>query len=133
MPNIYNEIASVILKLATAGVTICTAVFIVPWIKNTLVPWLKEKRLYSLCVKFVGAAEKLAESGQIDKDAKKAYVLELLAAKGIKVTQEVDAFIENAVIELDIAMKDSFEEIQDAFEGDIEQDDYNEDMEEQAV
>lgn len=66
-----------------------------------VVPWLKEKKLYGVVKKAVYAAEKWAENHEIDK---KAYVVEKLEAAGIKVTPVVDAFIESAVKELDIAL-----------------------------
>lgn len=66
-----------------------------------VVPWLKEKKLYGIVKKAVYAAEKWAETHEIDK---KAYVVGKLEAAGIKVTPVVDAFIESAVKELDIAL-----------------------------
>lgn len=70
-----------------------------------IIPWLKEQRIYSTVVKFVRAADKLAQSGAITKKSKKKYVVQLLTAKGIKVTPEVEAFIEAAVTELDLAIE----------------------------
>ena len=66
-----------------------------------VVPWLKEKRLYDTVVKMVQAAEKWSKTHNIDK---KAYVIEQLEAKGIKVNSIVEALIESAVQELDIAL-----------------------------
>lgn len=66
-----------------------------------VVPWLKEKRLYDTVQKMVDAAEKWAETNDIDK---KAWVVSQLESKGIKVSPYVDALIEAAVKELDIAL-----------------------------
>ena len=70
-------------------------------ITTYLIPWLKEKRLYVVVKTAVQAAEKLAESQQITKETKKAYVIDFLESKGIKVTYEVDVLIESCVEELD--------------------------------
>ena len=69
-----------------------------------IIPWLKEQRVYSLIVKLVRAAEKLGESGMIEKESKKTYVIKLLVSKGYSVTPEIEAFIEAAVTELDLAL-----------------------------
>ena len=57
------------------------------------------------------AAEKQAEAGTIDKATKKRFVVELLEANGITVTPEINAFIEAAVKELDLAEKNAIGEI----------------------
>ena len=56
-------------------------------------------------------AEKQAEAGTIDKATKKRFVVELLEANGITVTPEINAFIEAAVKELDLAEKNAIGEI----------------------
>ena len=66
-----------------------------------VIPWLKEKRLYDTVVKMVQAAEKWSKTHNIDK---KTYVIEQLEAKGVKVNSIVEALIESAVQELDIAL-----------------------------
>lgn len=66
-----------------------------------VVPWLKEKRLYDTVKKMVDAAEKWAETNNIDK---KEWVVSQLEAKGIDVNEYVEALIEAAVKELDIAL-----------------------------
>lgn len=105
MDALYSEIASGILQVVCAMIGILLTAVIVPWIKASAIPWLKEKQLYGLCTKFVRAAEKLAKTGAIDKAEKKKYVVKLLTDKGVKVTPEVDAFIESAVEELDLAVE----------------------------
>ena len=66
-----------------------------------VVPWLKEKRLYDTVVKMVRAAEKWAQTHDIDK---KAWVIQQLTAAGVTVSPTVEALIESAVQELDIAL-----------------------------
>jgi|GEM_PF-1671615 len=66
-----------------------------------VVPWLKEKRLYSTVVKMVQAAEKWSKTHEIDK---KAWVIQQLVDAGVKVSPTVEALIESAVQELDIAL-----------------------------
>ena len=82
--------------------TVFTAVLI-PWLKRTVYPWLEDKRLMGLVRQFVMAAEKLASTGEIDKSHKKSYVVKLLTSHGIEVNSRMDAFIEGAVEELDLA------------------------------
>ena len=65
-----------------------------------VVPWLKEKGLYGIVRKMVLGAEKWAKSHDIDK---KEWVIERLEARGIKVNDYVEALIECACEELDIA------------------------------
>lgn len=67
------------------------------------IPWLKDKRLYGIVTVLVKAAEKQREAGTLTIP-KYDYVVQMLEAKGIKVTAEVKAVIEAAVKELDIAV-----------------------------
>ena len=85
--------------------------YVIPYIKNDFMPWLKDKRIYGIVKSFVQAAEKLAESGVIEKIDKKAKVIELLTNKGIVVDATVDAFIESCVKELDMVTSVVREEI----------------------
>lgn len=91
-----------LLETILGVISLVVSYYVIPAIKNDLVPFLKEKRVYNLVEKFVGAAEKLAETGVIPKIDKKKTVIELLESKGIVVTSEVKAFIEGAVKQLDI-------------------------------
>ncbi len=96
MEEIVSMATSLIIKLIIAGATALITYYIIPY--------LKEKNLYDTVSKLVKAAEKLAQSNQIDKDKKKDYVIDLLAKKGIEITPLIDAMIEAAVTELDLAM-----------------------------
>ena len=73
------------------------------WLIKTGIPWLKDKRLYGIVTVLVKAAEKQREAGALPIP-KYDYVVQMLEAKGIKVTAEVKAMIEAAVKELDIAV-----------------------------
>ena len=66
-----------------------------------VVPWLKEKKIYDVVVKHVKAAEKLAQTSNINK---KDWVLDKLTEAGIAITPAIDTLIECAVQELDIAL-----------------------------
>ena len=65
-----------------------------------VVPWIKEKGLYDIVKKMVQGAEKWSETMDIDK---KEWVIERLEARGIEVNDYVEALIESACEELDIA------------------------------
>lgn len=106
-----DSILGNILEIISTIISLVVAFYILPCIKSDLIPWLKEKRLYSTVESFVKAAEKLAESGVIEKCDKKGKVVELLENKGIKVDETVEAFIESCVKELDIITSTIYEEI----------------------
>lgn len=116
MDNVINTLISGLMQLvfAVAGAAF-TGIF-VPWMVKTGLPWLKEKRIYSIVRKFVQAAEQQAEAGFIRKGDKKEYVEKMLVAKGITITDEVDAFIESAVKELDLAAQNAMVQIGELFE-----------------
>lgn len=103
MVTIYEQIASVGVKVVCTIISIIFTAVIVPWLKNTVIPWLREKRLYNIVNQYVLAAEKLCSTGAIAKDAKKEYVTNLLANRGVAVNESVNAMIEAAVQELDLA------------------------------
>lgn len=114
--TIITNLLHLVLAVAGAAVT----GLLVPWVVKTVIPWLKEKRLYGIVKKFVEAAEKSAEAGKIDKATKKEFVERLLEAKGIEITPEVDAIIEAAVEELDIAKDSALRELIEAFIGELD-------------
>lgn len=105
-------------------------------IGSVVYPWLKEQHAYSMIVKFVRAADKLATSGKIAKKTKKQYVIGLLKAKGITVSPEIEAFIESAVTELDLAIESGVLLFPDIFTDEehvLEEKDANEHEEEMNV
>ena len=109
--TIWSSIMPNVLEIILTIISMIIARYVVPYIKTDLIPWLKERRLYNITRDFVQAVEKMAESGIIAKQDKKAKVVELLESKGIKVDATVDAFIESCVKELDIVTLAVSEEI----------------------
>ena len=99
--TILNSILPNILEIILTIISLVVSYYVIPCIKTDLIPWLKEKHIYSTVKKFVKAAEKMAESGMINKVDKKSKVIELLNNKGIEVNEVTDAFIESCVKELD--------------------------------
>ena len=112
--TLMESISSNILEIISTIISLVVAYYIIPYIKSDLIPWLKEKRLYGMVKNFVKAAEKLAESGAINKCDKKKTVIELLEGKGVKVDATVEAFIESCVKELDIVTSTIYEEVIEA-------------------
>lgn len=102
LKTILDSISSNILEIITTIISLVVAYYVIPFIKDEMIPWLKEKRLYSVIKSFVQAAEKLAESGVIEKVDKKAKVIELLETKGVVIDATTEAFIESCVKELDL-------------------------------
>lgn len=93
LSNLFEVVASII--------SILVAQVVIPYISTELIPWLVEKRLYHIVSIGVQAAEKLAQSEPMSGLEKKYYVIKYLQKKGIKVTPEVETFIESVCQELD--------------------------------
>ena len=110
---ILEAVTTNVLDIVIAVLSIVVGVYVIPLIKNELKPWLEEKRIYGLVQKFVEAAEKLAETGVIERIDKKSKVIQLLEANGIDVTPTVDAFIESCVKQLDLIGSVIVEEIKE--------------------
>jgi hypothetical protein len=111
LETLLDSILSNVLEIIAAIISLVVAYYVIPCIKNDLVPWLKEKRLHSTVKNFVQAAEKLAESGVIEKVNKKSEVIKLLNKNGIVVDETIEAFIESCVKELDLVTSIVYEEI----------------------
>ena len=107
MNEFVELLVSNVLEIVIAGVFLLLTTYVTPWfinvagpfIKNTVIPWLEEKRLYGTVKNFVEAAEKMAENEKFDK---KAWVISQLESKNIKITPEVEAYIETACKEIDM-------------------------------
>ncbi len=127
--DFYLQIASGVLQIVVALISLVFTAVILPWVKNQGIPWLKEKRMYSLVSKFVMAAEKLGETGVIDKTDKKKYVIRLLKDKGVDISPEIEAFIESAVEELEEVWDINVDEIMDGFTVEEVEDEAGEDEE----
>ena len=108
---IWNSILPNIFKIVATIISLVVAYYVIPSIKEDLIPWLKEKRLHNIIKNFVQAAEKMSESGAILKESKKDIVIKLLEKRGIVVDETIDAFIESCVKELDLISSTIYEEI----------------------
>lgn len=108
---LMNSIMGNTFEIIATIITLIVSYYVLPLIKNSLVPWLKEKRVYDTIKKLVKAAEKMSESGMIQKVDKKTMVIKWLEEQGIEVTDEISALIEAAVKELDIIVSTTVEEI----------------------
>ena len=114
MNEFVELLVSNVLEIVVAGIFLLLTTFVTPWfknvaspfIKNTVIPWLEEKRLYGIVKHFVEAAEKKAENGKFDK---KAWVLRQLEGKNIKITPEVEAYIETACKEIDMIVNETID------------------------
>lgn len=115
MTELMIELVAVLLQIVVVACLGLLTKHALPWLNDVVVPWLKERHLYNLICHFVRAAEKLADTGKIDKDTKKSYVIKLLKAKGVNITDEVDALIESAVMDLDMAVGSASEMVFDIF------------------
>ena len=111
LETIWESILPNILEIVLTIISLIIGYYVVPYIKNDLIPWLKEKRLYNIIKSFVQAVEKMAEAGLIEKADKKNEVIKLLKNKGIVINDTIDAFIESCVKELDIISSTVREEI----------------------
>lgn len=111
LETIWDTILPNILEIVLTIISLVVSYYVIPSIKSDLIPWLKEKRIYSIVKNFVQAVEKMAETGAIDKTTKKAKVIELLQSKGINVDSTVETLIESCVKELDILTSVVVEEI----------------------
>lgn len=118
MTEMIIELVALLLKIVIVACLGLMTKHALPWMQEVAIPWLKERHLYNLICYFVRAAEKLADTGVIEKATKKEYVVSLLKQKGVNVTSEVDALIESAVLDLDMAVASVFDVIYDAFDDD---------------
>lgn len=97
MSDFLNEVIITIVRLVVAGCMTYVSAVIIP----AVTPWLKKVGIYSIVKMCVNAAEKLAETGKINKEDKKAHCVTALKAMGIEVTPIIETMIEAAVEELD--------------------------------
>lgn len=109
--TLINSISNNLLEIVITIISLVVSYYVVPAIKDDLIPLLKELRIYGTIKKFVQAAEKLAEAGTIEKVDKKKYVISLLKKNGIAVDDTLDSFIESAVEELDKVISVTKDEI----------------------
>ena len=102
LETIWNAILPNILEIILTIISLIVSYYVIPCIKRDLIPWLKEKHMYSIVKNLVQAVEKMAETGAIDKTTKKIKVLELLQSQGITTDSTIETLIESCVKELDM-------------------------------
>lgn len=95
----WEEIADIVIKLVVTVISGLITVY--------LIPWLKEKysaeqlnRIFKMIDKFVAGAEQIANVYGHDGPWKKDYVEAQLAEQGVSISEEVNSYIEAAVINL---------------------------------
>lgn len=94
MMDFFNQAVSTITQLVVMGAGTALAYY--------GIPLLKKLGVYGMVKIGVFAAEKLAESGKIQKIDKNAEAKKILAMLGIKESPLTDAMIEAACKELDV-------------------------------
>lgn len=103
MMDFFNQVVATITRLVVMGAGSMLVYY--------GVPLLKKLGVYGLVKIGVFAAEKLAESGKIQKIDKNAEAKKILTMLGIKESPLVDAMIEAACKELDVQEKKLKEEL----------------------
>lgn len=98
---ILTTIGGNVLEIVLSVISIIISYYVIPAIKNDLIPYLREKRLYDAVYKAVQAVEKLYETGVVEKVDKKAKAIEILEDHGIYCNSVIEGYIESAVKQLD--------------------------------
>lgn len=124
--NDWAQIVLAVFRFVLAVATVVFAGVALPWLRKEGLPWLKEHRLYSLVRRLVQAAEKMYEYDECASNAKHDYVVNVLKSKGIEVTSEIEAYIDSAIEELDIAWMMACSGVTEVFD-EYEDDDENPD------
>ena len=108
----WNTIINEALKLVCMIAISIVSVYVIPWIKAKEADLRAEAAttgrefVLDTIDKLVAGAEQIADANNYDCDWKKNYVVELLEKKlGVEVNEELDAYIESAVILLHNALK----------------------------
>lgn len=116
--NDWAQIALAIFRAALTAVSVVAAAVVIPWLRKELIPWLKDRRVYGMITRLVQAAEKVWQYDEAAGQEKYKYVVNILKAKGIEITDEVEAYIESAVKELDLVTMGVMNNIADEFDED---------------
>jgi high-affinity Fe2+/Pb2+ permease len=111
--EIVNVLKNNLLDIIITIISLVVSYYIIPTIKNDLIPFLQEKRMLNIVKTFVEGVEKMTEAGIIEKCDKKDKVIQLLESKNIKVTPEIDVLIEACVKQLDIVADNVINEIKE--------------------
>lgn len=115
MNQLYPYIMNTIVDILKVAIFAAFSLVIIPWLRKSAIPWLKDKQLYGIVQKFVRAAEKMGEAGIISKEDKLNYVVGLLERHGVTITPEVRALIESAVGALDAEFAKNASAVVDEF------------------
>ena len=99
--QIVADLIAAALKLLLLVVLWLAARILLPFLKNTVIPFLEEKHLMGIVRILTRSAEKQGETGAIDKSQKRDFVIKWLKKKNIQITPFVENMIEAAVEELD--------------------------------
>lgn len=126
--NEYAQIALAVFRMVLTVLLVVVTGLLIPWLRKECIPWLKERRLYGLISKFVQAAEKVYEYSENAGLDKKRYVIDALRDKGYEITDEIEAYIESAVQELDLFTTAAISGIADVF---VDEDEWPEDEEDE--
>lgn len=126
--NEYAQIALAVFRMVLTVLLVVVTGLLIPWLRKECIPWLKERRLYGLISKFVQAAEKVYEYSENAGLDKKKYVIDALRDKGYEITDEIEAYIESAVQELDLFTTAAISGIADVF---VDEDEWPEDEEDE--
>lgn len=118
--NDYAQIALAVFRVVLTILAVVLTSILIPWLRHECIPWLKERRLYTLVSMFVQAAEKFYEYSENAGEDKKQYVIDALRDKGYEITDEVEAYIESAVEELDLFTMSAVSGIANTFVDDEE-------------
>ena len=111
MEEILNACLTNLAQVVALTISILVSYYVLPFIKNTMIPKLKEQRNYDVIQKLVLGVEQMAQSGAIQKVDKKDIVVKMLEGKGITVNDEINVLIESCVKQLDLMTSTAVSEI----------------------
>ena len=111
MEEILNACLTNLAQVVALTISILVSYYVLPFIKNTMIPKLKEQRNYDVIQKLVLGVEQMAQSGAIQKVDKKDMVVKMLKGKGITVNDEINVLIESCVKQLDLMTSTAVSEI----------------------
>ena len=111
MEEILNACLTNLAQVVALTISILVSYYVLPFIKSTMIPKLKEQRNYDVIQKLVFGVEQMAQSGAIQKVDKKDMVVKMLEGKGITVNDEINVLIESCVKQLDLMTSTAVSEI----------------------
>lgn len=111
MEETLNACLTNLAQVVALTISILVSYYVLPFIKNTMIPKLKEQRNYDVIQKLVLGVEQMAQSGAIQKVDRKDMVVKMLEGKGITVNDEINVLIESCVKQLDLMTSTAVSEI----------------------